>query len=173
MREVARRGGISHQAPYHHFANREAILAAIAEEGFRVLNQALESVTGRNATARLIAAGRAYVEFAPAHRAHFQLMFRPGLIDLQKYPSARVESEKGFAILQSLVNGTVTDKLIPAKHARGMVTLSWAVVQGLSELLLEGPLQVANSDSAVEVELEAALSVFEFLVSRTRRSSLS
>jgi AcrR family transcriptional regulator len=46
MREVARRAGVSHQAPYHHFTDRQAILAAIAEEGFKRLNAGLASAAG-------------------------------------------------------------------------------------------------------------------------------
>ena len=47
MREVARRAGVSHRAPYHYFENRKAVLAAIAEEGFKKFNAALESASGR------------------------------------------------------------------------------------------------------------------------------
>src|SRR5438128_419394 len=74
MREVARRAGVSHQAPYHHFADKEAILAAIAEEGFRRLNAAMEEASRSkpaDAASRLIAGGRAYVRFAATNPAHF------------------------------------------------------------------------------------------------------
>ena len=172
MREVARRAGVSHQAPYHYFANREAILAAIAEEGFRGLNRALKAASGRNAATRLVAAGRAYVEFARSHRAHFQLMFRPELVNLERYPSARAEAAKGFAILQLLIDGLVEDTLIPQRHAGGMVTLSWAFVQGLSGLLLEGPLRMSSDDRKTKHQIESALDVFEFLVSGRRKMRL-
>lgn len=166
MREVARRAGVSHQAPYHYFENREAILAAIAEEGFRTFNAALESAYGSNAVARLIAAGRAYVGFALSHPAHFQVMFRPELVKLEKYPSALAEASRGFAILQSLVAGVVKEKLLPARLAGGMVILTWAFVQGLSGLLLEGPLaNMAGDDLKSNDEIESALRAFEFLIS--------
>src|SRR5262245_54976951 len=76
MREVARRAGVSHQAPYHHFADREAILAAIAEEGFSGLADALHRAReGATTTAeRLKASGLAYVEFALSHPAHYRVM---------------------------------------------------------------------------------------------------
>jgi AcrR family transcriptional regulator len=165
MREVARRAGVSHQAPYHYFENREAILAAIAEEGFKNFNAALESASGRHATDRLVAAGRIYVEFALSHPAHFHVMFRPELVDLRKYPSAQAEASRGFGILQSLVDGLVKEKLIPTRLAGGMTVLTWSFVQGLSGLLLEGPLaQMAGDDLKSRDEIESALRTFEFLI---------
>ena len=173
MREVARRAGVSHQAPYHYFENREAILAAIAEEGFKKFNAILESASGSNAVARLIAAGRAYIGFALSHPAHFQVMFRPELVNLDKYPSALAEANRGFAILQSLIDGMVKEKFLPRSRADGMVLLSWAFVQGLSGLLLEGPLaRMADDDLKSDDEIESALSTFEFLISGRGKTRL-
>jgi AcrR family transcriptional regulator len=171
MREVARRAGVSHQAPYHYFDNREAILAAIAEDGFKQFNAALESASGSNAVARLIAAGRAYVGFALSHPAHFHVMFRPELVDLRKYPSAQAEASRGFGILQLLVDGLVKEKFLPARLMGGMIILTWSFVQGLSGLLLEGPLaQMAGDDLKSNDQIESALRTFEFLISgRSKR----
>lgn len=166
MREVARRAGVSHQAPYHYFENREAILAAIAGEGFKKFNAALESASGSNAVTRLIAAGRAYIGFALSHPAHFQVMFRPELVNLDKYPSALAEANRSFAILQSLIDGMVKEKFLPRSRADGMVIVSWAFVQGLSGLLLEGPLvRMAGDDLKSNDGMESALRTFEFLIS--------
>jgi len=166
MREVARRAGLSHQAPYHYFENREAILAAIAEEGFKKFNATLESASGSNAVARLIGAGRAYIGFALSHPAHFQVMFRPELVNLDKYPSALSEANRGFAILRSLIDGLVKEKFLPASRADGMVILTWAFVQGLSGLVLEGPLARMDGDGLKSNdEIESALRTFEFLIS--------
>ena len=170
MREVASRAGVSHQAPYHYFENREAILAAIAEEGFNKFNATLESASGSTAVARLIAAGRAYIGFALSHPAHFQVMFRPELVNLDKYPSALAEANRGFATLESLIDGLVKEKFLPASRADGMVILAWSFVQGLSGLLLEGPLpRMASGDLKSNDEIESALRAFEFLISRRGR----
>ena len=68
MREVARRSGCTHQAPYHYFANREAILAALVREGFEDLadhlSAAHDGLEAQGLHATLIASGHAYVEFA-------------------------------------------------------------------------------------------------------------
>src|SRR4051812_13813839 len=73
MREVARRAGVSHQAPYHYFADREAILGAIAEQGFRLLREAVEEATavqGGGPSDALIRAGESYIRFAFTHPSH-------------------------------------------------------------------------------------------------------
>ncbi|MBV9264952.1 MAG: TetR/AcrR family transcriptional regulator [Acidobacteriaceae bacterium] len=172
MREVARRAGVSHQAPYHYFENREAILAAIAEEGFKNLNAALESASGRHAADCLVAAGRIYVEFALSHPAHFHVMFRPELVDLRRYPSAQAEASRGFGTLQSLVDGLAKEKFLPARLVRGMTILSWSFVQGLSELLLEGPLaKMSGSNLKSRDKIESALRAFEFLIAGRRKSA--
>jgi AcrR family transcriptional regulator len=115
MREVARRAGVSHQAPYHHFTDRQAILAAIAEEAFKRLNAALASAAGKSgsdAATRLVEAGRAYVEFAASNPAYFRVMFRPELVSLDNYPSARAEARRAFTALEALVKGAVKDNVI-------------------------------------------------------------
>src|SRR6187431_1373383 len=88
MREVARKAGVSHQAPYHYFGDREAILAALAGEGFSRLGQSLARAAadaGEPGDA-VIAMGKAYVDFAIRHPAHFQVMFRADAVPLDRYP---------------------------------------------------------------------------------------
>src|SRR3989337_2146185 len=68
VREAARRAGVSHNAPYRHFADRKALLAALVAEGFEQLNAALENRAGREL-------GEAYVAFAFQHPQRFRMMF--------------------------------------------------------------------------------------------------
>ena len=68
MREAARRAGVSHNAPYRHFSDRDALLDALAVEGFRELKQALAGRSGREL-------GEAYVRFALERPERFRLMF--------------------------------------------------------------------------------------------------
>src|SRR5260221_1396105 len=79
LREVARRARVSEAAPYWHFANKEALLAAIAEAGFVALAAALEAVRDRikEPGRRLRELGIAYLRFPLAHPPHLRLMFRP------------------------------------------------------------------------------------------------
>jgi AcrR family transcriptional regulator len=69
VREAARRAGVSHNAPYRHFADREALLEGLAQEGVERLEQALAGLSGGEL-------GRAYVRFAQTHPQRFRLMFK-------------------------------------------------------------------------------------------------
>src|ERR1700733_5513657 len=78
LREVARRVGVSAAAPYHHFADKHAILAAVGEEGFSHLADAMEeaqATSGPKTRDTLRAMGVAYVRFAVRHPSHFRVMF--------------------------------------------------------------------------------------------------
>ena len=90
MREVARRAGCTHQAPYHYFANREAILAALVCEGFDELADRLavahDGLGSADLHAVLVASGNAYVEFALRRPGVFRVMFRPDVCDPERFP---------------------------------------------------------------------------------------
>lgn len=140
MREVARRAGCTHQAPYHHFENREAILAELVAEGFRALSARMEAAlaqAGDSADRRalLIGCGNAYVDFALSQPGVFRIMFRPDMCNQAKFPEVRQMADAAFARLQALsaqIAGGQEDPLL--------ATLLWAHVHGLASLLIDGPL---------------------------------
>src|SRR5262245_4715846 len=84
LREVARRAGVSHNAPYRHFPDRDRLLAALAEEGFAELGRTLAEAGKRGPRER----GEAYVGFALAHPQRFRLMFG-GLLRIADHPGLR------------------------------------------------------------------------------------
>jgi AcrR family transcriptional regulator len=141
MREVARRAGVSHQAPYHHFPDREAILAAIVAEGFQGLRGAMAGAletAGPEPSQRLNAIGRAYVGFALAHPAHFKLMFRSELVHAERHDDAKSCADSAFNVLVR-----VADEATLARDGvsnRAFVFAAWAQAHGLATLLLEGKL---------------------------------
>lgn len=142
MREVARRAGVSHQAPYHHFEDREAILAAIVAEGFTGLREAsLAAMAGETDPAkRFTAIGRAYFDFALNHPAHFKLMFRSELVREDKYDETRACAQGAYDVLVA-VAGEAAKR---SGHADHLVTLAgWSMVHGLATLMLEGKLDKA------------------------------
>ena len=135
MREVARRAGCTHQAPYHYFANREAILAALVREGFDELADRL-----------------AYVEFALRHPGVFRVMFRPDVCDPERFPEVVQAGERAHNELARL-----------ARYVAGGDTsletevLFWSGVHGLASLLLDGPL--SGVFSSVQERLDFARGV--------------
>ena len=77
MRDLARRVGVSHAAPVHHFGDKAGLLTAVATEGFRKLGDELERTYAD--TGSFLEMGVAYVRFAVAERAYFEVMYRPEL----------------------------------------------------------------------------------------------
>ena len=140
MREVAREAGVSHQAPYHYFADREAILAAIAGEGFTKLGQALMRAAGAgdDPVKAMEAMGNAYVDFAIRHPAYFQVMFRADAVPLDRYPDVRKQEEEAFGKLVAGIDKAFAGEVPETRRA--IAIASWAMVHGLTTLILEGSL---------------------------------
>lgn len=121
LRDVARRAGVSHAAPAHHFGDKIGLLTALAAEGWGLLADALETEGGD-----FRGQGVAYVVFATGHPAHFAVMRAPGLVRDGDVALARARGRAGAA-LQDGAGGDATTALT-----------GWALVHGLSALLLEG-----------------------------------
>jgi AcrR family transcriptional regulator len=132
LREVARRLGVSHNAPFKHFASREALLAAIAEEGFADLAARLAGAMVGDAREAMSARALAYVTFALERPAVFRLMFG-GQVDASQHPGL---AERAEASLRGITRHI---GLAFGEEALDEATLSaWAFVHGLANLLLDG-----------------------------------
>lgn len=138
MREVARQAGVSHQAPYHYFGDRAGIFAAISEEGFFGLADALERAYAD--TAHPTRDGlAAYVAFARSHQGHFRVMFRNDICGISTHPSTLDAADKAFNALLSLVHRFVGDS--PDEESSLMwATTMWSTAHGLATLIIDGPL---------------------------------
>lgn len=164
LREVARRTGCTHQAPYHYFADREALLAALVAEGFDAFADRLAAAndlfSARGSRAGLIASGRAYVAFALDHPGVFRIMFRPDLCDPAGFPEVRAASARALGELERL------NTLVHGPSARpDQATLLWAHAHGLACLLLDGPLgQTLSDPEAREAHLATVSAAFADLV---------
>ncbi len=159
LREVARRAGVSQAAPYHYFADKSALLAAVAEQGFNVFDNtqaaALEHAPA-DPVERLAALGAAYLRFALDRPHYFKVMFRPHLVEHGKYPSLAVVSSRAF---DRLVETVRTARLAHGRDDAdpiAVATLVWAVPHGLALLYLDGPISPRTSPSALENLARAA-----------------
>lgn len=139
MREVARRAACTHQAPYHYFADRESILAALVSEGFTELARGMRMANDLHASqglrATLAASTRAYVEFALRQPGVFRVMFRPDMCDPARFPEVMATCRQAHAELERLNQLAYGASASPAT-----ATLLWSHVHGLSCLLVDGPL---------------------------------
>ena len=113
VRAAARRAGVSHNAPYRHFPDRDALLAALAADGFSQLREALENKTGKEL-------GEAYVRFALDHPQRFRLMF-----------AGHFAQPELLAKFAGVFSGMGSD-------ARFAAAAGWSLVHGLAQLILDG-----------------------------------
>jgi AcrR family transcriptional regulator len=135
LREVARRAGVSHNAPYRHFPDREDLLAAVAAQGFRELNEAmLEALRHqRSSVGRLKRAGLAYVEFALRRPEHFTVMF-DAAVSKHKTPDSAEAAEHAFGTLVSLVKSCQDEGRLPSGDLHRFALLAWSMVHGIAKL---------------------------------------
>jgi AcrR family transcriptional regulator len=119
LRELARRAGVSHAAPAHHFGDKRGLLTAVAAEGYRRLADSLGATDAT--TPGFVELGVAYVRFAVEERPYFEVMFRPDLYDPADPDLAAARSALGTAL-------------------SGAGIAAWSLVHGLATLGLAGNL---------------------------------
>ncbi len=138
MREVARRAGVTHQAPYHHFADRESILAELVADGFAELARRLAAANALPPPAgprqMLMASGAAYVGYAREHPGVFRIMFRPEVVDASRFPAACNAADAAYAQLRRMV------VLVHGRDDDLLATMHWSLVHGLAGLMIDGGL---------------------------------
>jgi AcrR family transcriptional regulator len=139
LREVARRAGVTHQAPYHHFADRESILSELVAQGFDDLARRLAKANDLAATAgrrqALLQSGAAYVGYAIEHPGVFRIMFRREICDASRFPAAMAASERAHQELLRLVS-----LLHDGSQDAALISTYWSLVHGLAGLIIDGPL---------------------------------
>jgi AcrR family transcriptional regulator len=156
LREIARKVGVSPRAPYRHFADKSALLAAMAEEGFRRFAAALGGSRGARGSARgsprrrLQALGAAYIDFAVAHPHLVALMFGDSFPDrARRFPALEQVALGAFALLDDAVRAALEARGTRRSAATTSLTAlsAWALVHGLADLLRHDQLaRVAHVD---------------------------
>ncbi len=140
LRAIAREVGVSANAAYRHFANKDALLGALAAEGFRrfAARQAEAAQACAGTHEMRAATGKAYVAFAQAHPALFRLMFSR-LLYLSESEDLKQAASAAFqALLQS--SAQQAQAPVGSERALMMALSNWSMVHGLSHLLLDGQL---------------------------------
>jgi AcrR family transcriptional regulator len=143
LRAVARRAGVSHAAPKHHFGDRRGLLTAIAAEGFDALTASLEEVIADDSTpqSRLAALGRAYVDFGLHNPAMFDLMFRPTELHTDD-PTLAEARRRSIGVLNTAVTRLSPSEPTPSGTPE-LALIAWALAHGLVVLARDGALQSA------------------------------
>lgn len=166
LRACAREAAVSHAAPAHHFGDRQGLLQAVAERGYRRLISALQQslgAAGGNLEAEMQAITAAYVGFAEANAEHFRIMFRKDLLNFgTDLPDALTETftELTNVILRQRGEPEITPQRMYEPHAPNLINdilLGWCYVHGYAHLKLEGQLGLVPDDAhAAQMALAAA-----------------
>ena len=149
LREAARRAGVSHSAPAHHFGDKMGMLTAFAGRGFaefgRRMQEAADEVADEGFQAQLRAIGIEYLRFAVERRPYFEVMFRSEMHD-NADPDLESISHDSFGVLMSVVEAMGPEELDGAEPMHVAMS-AWATVHGLATLWLDGALsQFTNQD---------------------------
>jgi AcrR family transcriptional regulator len=135
LREVARRAGVSHNAPYRHFRDKDELLALVAVQGFERLTAAMKRAAARGSTAeeRFRLCGRGYVSFALRWPQHFLVMFDlPSSRD--KYPEHAKAGDEAFATLLALIVECQEAGVLSRGDPEPLAFMVWSMVHGIAKL---------------------------------------
>jgi AcrR family transcriptional regulator len=150
LRAVARRAGVSPAAPYRHYADREALVSAVAAVGYRELAERLAAAHPSPSTPEQLASvAIAYVQFALERAGLFRIMFGE--------PCNRDDDERvAAASAVSAYVRSIAQRTFPQADAEALATAIWALVHGLAFLYLDGKLD-APTPTAVAERVAAAV----------------
>ena len=161
LRAVARRVGVSQAAPYRHFADRRALVAAVAERGFTRLQQAMmEGMRSASGRPGLRQVAEAYVRFGLENPAEYRVMFGPEVAKTEDLPSLR---ETGRGALGFVAEGMAQLQragLVGAGDPWMLATATWATLHGLVMLTLDG--QTTTVASSVDALVEESTRIMMF-----------
>lgn len=160
LRQVAKRAGVSHAAPYRHFEDKEALLAVVAEEGFHDFTRYLEQAVAawpHDPIQQFKASGQAYLRYALEHSVHYQLMFGEFSTSSCEYQPLAVASNASFGVLVGIIVAGQTQQVFRPGDPQLMALCAWTQVHGMAMLLLSGRLGGKDQDAAAIADLSASL----------------
>jgi AcrR family transcriptional regulator len=168
LRECARRAGVSHAAPKHHFGDVRGLLTEIAARGFTRLTRRVRTklrAAGDDLDAQFMATSEAYLGFAEAYPEHFRIMFRSDLIDVYA-PTVLAAAHETFKELTNVIHrqhrepelgAELVDLGLMSVHVVNDIALCWSYVHGLAHLKVEGQLAMIPKAVLKDAMVSAAL----------------
>jgi AcrR family transcriptional regulator len=157
FRQIAADAGVSHQAPYHHFGDRDAIFTEIGIIGFRMFAAELAAPARRgedpDVAIRML---ERYVDFALTHSGYYRVMFRSDLCKIADSPELQRFADASFDALIDAVQSIVGARS-SVDEIRIVATTMWSAAHGLATLLIDGPLEMKIGASSNRKKLIRAV----------------
>jgi AcrR family transcriptional regulator len=154
LREVSQRIGVSRMAPYRHFENKSALLAAVAEEGFAMMYRYLQQTLTESPPEplpRLQKLGIAYISFATSQPTHYRLMFGSLAVDRSIYPELHSTAAKNYNLLLQSVRECQEAGSICNDNPQEIAQMLWSLTHGLSMLIIDGQLDNKGTGTILEM----------------------
>jgi AcrR family transcriptional regulator len=140
LRQVARKAGVSHTAPYAHFSDKQALIAAISTEGYHKLYEKISGAARRytgDPMRQLVEASWAYIEFALADTDHFRITLSGAVEKEKDYPAYVEISKKNFNLVVEIVEACQKDGVLPDGPSDLVAVSIWGLLHGMVSLFLE------------------------------------
>lgn len=138
MRGLAQRVGVSRTAPYRHFADKAALLTAVAEDGFKRLQQKMEAAANEeNVLQSFLQMGQAYIYFAIENPTHYRLMFGSDSFQRAEDEALTAVADEAFIVLQNVIELCQQKGFIKAGDPCLLGYATWAMVHGTASLLID------------------------------------
>jgi AcrR family transcriptional regulator len=155
LREVARRAGVSHNAPYRHFQDKGELLAEVAAQGFGELTAALVEGAASESTpiGQLKRAGYAYIAFALRRPEHFAAMFDAP--ELGNNPACQQAGEAAFGALVGIIDLCQREGQLPGGGTEYRALLAWSLVHGIAKLAVANRLPFRSQDEILQFSVSA------------------
>ena len=157
LRKIAKRAGVSHAAPYRHFKDKNAILAAVARQGFGMMLKITEERIARNQGNELdhfAICGLSYIDFALTFPSHYRVMFGTRSDDSYFSDEFRPESIPVFKLLRDKIVICQEKGLLKAGDPGEMALAAWSIVHGFAMLRIDHHIQDQRMDEKKLRELQ-------------------
>ncbi len=160
LRSVSQAAGVSVAAPYRHFADRKQLIAAVAEEGFRRLQQTMLGAVQKGGREGLRGVARAYVKFAHENPAEYRVMFGPEVADTSKLPALRETARSVLGFVAHGIGELQKAGLIGPGDPALIAVVTWAQLHGLAMLSLDG--QSTAIAPSIDAQVQEATRIMMF-----------
>jgi AcrR family transcriptional regulator len=137
LRALAREIGVSQTAPYRHFDSKNALFAAVATWGFRILEGDLAQMSSNltlSASQAMVELGMTYLRFAENHAEKYQLCFDSSLVEFDEYSELQAASAKCFDHLSALIRRGIQSGEFEQRAEEELAAIAWAGLHGLASL---------------------------------------
>ncbi len=146
LRALARDIGVSQTAPYRHFPDKNALLAALAAHGHRQLTEVTQAAVdaAEDDAQKFIDIGLAYIDFARANPELYKLMFGPVLESPMEFPELVEAGQRAFAMILTVIQEGINRKHFVQDDARILANGAWSMVHGIASLWIDGMYRCAD-----------------------------